>query len=86
MQCDHLFIAGEQIRHTALGDPDSALGSFLVNLWDTSMLNVPQVSDQGNDIETKLAVRKRPSSFLFWTAGLVKLWALCVVTAANRQG
>ena len=81
-----LFVAFQQIRHGALGDAYSALDQALMDLRDTAVLSVAQLTDHGDDIQAKLPMRQRPGSFFFRSIGHMVQRTLRGAAAPHHQG
>jgi hypothetical protein len=86
MQREQFFIAIELIGHGTLGDLESPAHQFLMNLWDTALLLVPERSHQRDHIQPEFSMWQRPSSFFLRSRGLMKARACRIATPIHLQG
>src|SRR5437588_3032228 len=85
MQRHQLFVEFQQISHRPLGDAYSALEQALMDIGDTSMFPVAQLTDHRDDIQPKLPVRERPGPFFFCAIGHMIQSTLRLPTPAYHQ-
>jgi hypothetical protein len=84
-QSAQLIVAVEQVSDRPLGDHDPATTQFGVNLRDTAVFDIPEVADQGNDVEAELMMGQGIMGFGLGAIGLVKAWARGVRTSPDAE-
>src|SRR5207245_7690778 len=71
--------------HRPLGDAYTAMEQALMDLEDTSMFPVAQLTDHRDDIQPNLSMGQGPGSFFFCTIGHMIQRTLRVPTPAYHQ-
>lgn len=71
MQRYQLVVAMEQMLDGAFAYQDLPRLQLLMDFADTSMFSIAQPSHQRDDIQPTFSMGQRPSTFFFWTVGLL---------------
>ncbi len=76
----------QEIGDRPWGHSHTAFEQGLMDFWDTAVVAIALLANEGDDVETKLVLGERQSPFLFGAVGLVQVRTGLVETAANLEG
>lgn len=85
MERQQFFIPIELIAHGALGHVHTSPHQFLVDLWDTALLLVPQPAYQRHHVQPEFPMRQCPSSFFLGPTHTVEPWARAIGALVDRS-
>jgi hypothetical protein len=80
-----LLLAIEEVGHRPLGDGKPTPQQLAVDLGDAAMVSVAKSANQGDHVQSKLALGQCKSAFLLRSASLVVEFALAVEAPTNHQ-
>ena len=83
---DQCVVTLQEIGDRPWGHRHAAFAQGLMDVWDTAVVAVALLTNEGDDIETTLVLGERQSPFLFGAVGVVHVRTGLVATAANLEG
>jgi hypothetical protein len=83
---DQFVIPLQEIGNRPGGHRHAAFAQGLMDVWDTAVMAIALLPHEGDDVETKLVLGERQSTFLFRAVGVVHVRTGLVETAANLEG
>jgi hypothetical protein len=83
---DQGVVTLQELSDRPWGHSHAVCAQSLMDFWDTAVVAIALLTNEGNDVETKLVLGERQSSFLFRAVGVVHMRTGLVETAANLEG
>src|SRR5438105_15941357 len=68
---DQCVVTLQEIADRPWGHRDAAFEQGLMDVWDTAVVAIALLTNEGDDIETTLVLGERQSPFLFGAVGVV---------------
>src|SRR5207249_3976360 len=83
---DQFVVTLQESGDRPWGHRDAAFAQGQMDFWNTAVVAIALLTNEGDDVETKLVLGERQSPFLFGAVGVVHVRTGLVETAANLEG
>jgi len=83
---DQFVVTLQEIGDRPWGHRHAAFAQGQMDFWDTAVVAIALLTNEGDDVETKLVLGERQAPFLFGAVGVVHVRTGLVETAANLEG
>jgi hypothetical protein len=83
---DQFVVTLQEIGDRPWGHSHAAFAQGLIDFWDTAVVAIALLTNEGDDVETKLVLGECQSPFLFRAVGVVHVRTGLVETATTLEG